>query len=119
MNISFWDWLLPKTQDEGLPVVCRQEKIKIAAPNGAMEEVPNPLFCYHFAKIFRPPNVQGADKPGHFDKWARTYRWPTDVPVAPKEQYDVMDKYGRVSLLSSASVNLPPVECSRTVASLL
>jgi hypothetical protein len=86
----FWDWLLPKTQERCLPNILRTATIDIAVPGPKKTEtVDNPLFCYQFVKPFAPRQ----SRPGqYFDTWTGTYRWPTDDPTTPTEQYDYMDK---------------------------
>ena len=82
---SFWDWLDPRTETEGLPQILQKDIISIRAP-GADRQVSldNPLKTYPISKALRE------QLPCDFQKYERTMRHPTSTT---EEDYEGLNKY--------------------------
>jgi hypothetical protein len=104
---SFWDWTLPETLRDGVPVILQQKQIEISILNNndplesATLIMANPLYTYKFWDSVTLP-VGDEQEGGYFNNWCRTYRWPTNknpdcdatmnsIPP-PKENYEKIHK---------------------------
>jgi hypothetical protein len=85
---SFWDWLDPRTKDEGLPEILRIDRISIQAPDADCQvSLDNPLRTYPISGALHEKLS------GRFKIYNRTMRHPNSETEEAVEDYECLNWY--------------------------
>ena len=108
----FWDWTREPTGNTYLPDFFEDSEILIESFTGGTRLVKNSLHTYHIPSELRKQTSWPRDSPPSFftvsfkldrfylkdgstssrQSWNRTYRWPEDRAIDPREDYNALNK---------------------------